>query len=234
MFPSSILLLAFILMCFTLFPNAFCVISFSLFYFCFHFIFLFTKLSHHRCNIHFSFISLSIYIGICVTCIVSLHFWTHAFIIREKICAMELSLFRGRARAMISHFFCNRWRLCYSFHMRTMCFVLHSFRNVEFICNLYTRPRRQCFSLYFSNTSIFFCNISQWPRHAVDCIEGIHTARWLYAFILLLRIKNLPLKPHSLILYERKYLQNLVCMKKMWTTWNTYVRAAKNIYMKHL
>lgn len=134
--------------------------------------------------------------------IVSLHFWTHVFVFLQKICAMNHFPLPRDDHAFFS---CNRWRLCYSFYVRTMCFVLHSFNNVEFICNLYSRSTSFSVAIKHLNFSL------QHFSMATSCcwLHRMHASirRWLHAFILF-RIKNSPLKPFSLTLYERKHLQH--------------------------
>lgn len=243
MFPSSILLLAFILMCFTLFPNAFCVLSSSLFYSCFHFIFLFTKLSHHRCNIHFSFISLSIYIGICVTCMVSRFapFLNACIHYSRKICAMEFSLFRARARVRWSHIFFATGDDFVIHSIRAQCalFCIHFATWNSFA--IYIRAPVASASVSISQTLQFsFATfLNGHDMLLIASKASIQHDGFMHLFYYCASKTYHWIHIHSYFtsgnIYRIwRFSLRIVCIKKMWTTWNTYVRAAKNIYMKHL
>lgn len=174
------------------------------------FYFSFTKMSHHRC----------IHISECA--------W-----IRSIFERMHLFLWKTCSRWIFSHSFSlSRDDLAFFLQavttslfipcVRTMCFVLHSFNNVEFICNLYSRSSSLSFLKHFNFS---FAHISQWPRHAVDCIEFIHlfynftskTYHWNHI--------------HSYFTSGNIYRFSLriVCKKKVWTTWNTF-REKENIW----
>lgn len=126
-----------------------------------HFLFvLFIKMSHHRCNIHFSL----------VICIVSL-----AFVLRRKSVRWYLfSYFLLFLRW--SRNFCNRCRLGYSYNVRTMCFVLHSYNNVEFICNLYSLSN----SLSFKTLQLSVAT-SLNGHDMLLIASNASIQRWLYA-----------------------------------------------------
>lgn len=121
LFPSSILLLAFILMSFSLFFESLLYTTirnaFSLFYF--HFIFLFTKMSHHRC----------IHISECVW-IRSISERMHLFLWRTSLRWIFSLILFFLFLAMISYFFAS-----------VDDFVIHSMCAHNVLCSAFIQQR---------------------------------------------------------------------------------------------